>query len=390
MEIEGRLRSRIEAILTNDARNYAEIKRMAAPEEPLEADPFAEERNLYQRIINNYRNAVGEVNSLFEEHVAFLSGFYRIIESIKETDDFQKICAQIADCVMQDFGAEYCSLLFQGDEISGADALCLEGISERRKFIRVHSSPVLLGSEEFEAALGPVASESAGFLNIADVYREPRFNQVDFPSVVRSLVCLPITLRNTTVGLLVLGNSRARYFSENHIRVLRILAGTVAQLRFLTARRNNGLPALALPQRESAPLAEKDVFSMVLLDLEERDPYGRTAPVDKGTIDNFRRALQKSLQGRECVFFHDEDVLLVLLPGIPGEALPDRVGMVRASFQQWKAEQGEGMRNVRMNLGYSVSDGEDDLSRTLEIASLVRRPVMDEDPALNAAAAESP
>jgi hypothetical protein len=379
MEIEDRLRSRIEAILTNDAKNYAEMKRVAVPDEPLEIEPFAEERNLYQRIINNYRNAISEVNSLLEEHIDFLSGFYRITENIKETSNFRDICAQIVGCALQHFGAEYCSLLFPDKQNSEAGALCLEGVRENRKFVRVHSSPSLLGSEEFETILGQMTLESAGCLNLGDVYREPRFIKVDFPSVVRSLVCLPISLRDTSVGLLVLGNSRPRYFNENHIRVLKILASTVAHLRFLTSQENGNRSALDIPPAEPKAVGENDVYSIVILDFEVRDNYGRITPMDKDAVNSLRRKLLSVLQGKESVLFHDDDDLLVLLPGITNEALPRRIAVIRAAFQQWKEEQGEGMRGARMNLGYSVSEGEDDLSRTLEVASLLRRPVMDED-----------
>jgi len=224
MDIEHRIRNRIEAILTNDERNYAEIKRMATNDEPLEADSFAEERNLYRRIISSYRSAVSEVNKLLEENVNFLSGFYRIVESIKEKDDFQEICSQIIDCVLEDFGAEYCSLLFKEDDGS----LCLEGINEDRKFLRIHSDASLLGSEEFERQLTCMAGESSECLSIEDVYKESRFNTLDFPGVVRSVLCLPITLRQITVGFLILSHSLPRYFHNNHIRILKILGNIIA------------------------------------------------------------------------------------------------------------------------------------------------------------------
>ena len=74
MEIEERIRTRIEAILVNDARNFSEIKNMASDDEPLEAeDILADERNLYHRIINSYRSAVGEVNKLLEESIGSIS-----------------------------------------------------------------------------------------------------------------------------------------------------------------------------------------------------------------------------------------------------------------------------------------------------------------------------
>ncbi len=379
MEIEDRLRSRIEAILINDARNHAEIEQMAAPDEPLETDPFAEERNLYQRIINNYRNAVSQVNSLLEEHVAFLSGFYRMIENIKETDDFQAICSQIADCILQDFRAEYCSFRFVDGK--DPDVLSLEGVRENRKFVRFHSSPSILGSEDFEAKLGQMALESDGCVNIGDVYREPQFNNFDFPSVIRSLVCLPVILHNTPVGLLLLGHSRAQYFNENHIRVLKILASTVAHLRLLTSRQNGNSGSASLRRMESSnPAGESDVFSIVVLDFEERDAYGRSTPPARETVNSVRRRLVRAFRGTGTVLFHDDDELLVLFVGVSADLLFDRISMIRSAFREWKEEQGERVRSVRMNLGYSVSEGEDDLARTLEVASLVRRPVMEDDP----------
>ena len=229
MEIEDKIRTQIEAILVNDARNYSEIKKMAEDDEPLDASMPTDERNLYHRIINSYRNAVSEVNKLLEENIGSLSGFYRIVESIKEKEDFQEICSQIVDCILQDFGADYCSLLFP--EID--DTLCLEGIREDRKFLRVHSKTSLLGSREFERELTRMAEESGECLNIEDIYKEPRFNTVDFPGVVRSVLCLPMFLRNAPAGYLILSHSLPSYFHENHIRVLKILGSFIAHLRLL-------------------------------------------------------------------------------------------------------------------------------------------------------------
>ncbi len=378
MEIEERLRSRIETILLNDAKNHAEIKQMASPDEPLEADPFAEERNLYQRIINNYRNAVSQVNGLLEEHVGFLSGFYRLVENIKDVDSFRDMCAQIAECVLQDLRAEYCCLLFIEGREPKTDTLCVEGVRENRKFVRFHASPSLLGSEKFEEILSKMAVESSGCLNIGDVYREPEFNKVDFPSVIRSLVCLPITHRNKLAGLLALGHSRAHYFNENHMRVLKILAGLVAHLRFLTSGREEE-STVVLPQEPLDTSEDQDKFSVVMLDFEDKDAYGRTVPPEKETINSVRRKLLLALQGNGSVLFHDDSELLVLFFGISSHTLLGRIGLITQAFHQWKSDQGERTRNMRMNLGYSVSEGEDDLSRTLEAASLVRRPIMDDD-----------
>ncbi|HSW38709.1 MAG TPA: hypothetical protein VLL97_04385, partial [Acidobacteriota bacterium] len=159
MEIEERIRYRIEAILVNDARNISEIKKMAEDDDLPGADALADERNLYQRIITSYRSAVNEVNKLLEENIGSLSGFYHIVESIKEKEDFQEICCRIVDGVLAHFGAEYCSILFPFD----GERVCVEGVHEDSKWMRMHGGTSLMGSREFEAELTRMAAGNGDF-----------------------------------------------------------------------------------------------------------------------------------------------------------------------------------------------------------------------------------
>jgi hypothetical protein len=376
MAIEDRIRTRIEAILVNDARNFSEIKRMAEDGEPLEADILADERNLYHRIINSYRNAVGEVNKLLEESIGSLSGFYRIIESIKEKKDFQEICTQIINCILQDYGVDYCGLLFRDP----GDALCLEGIREDRKFLRVHSKTSLLGSKEFEQELTRMAEESTDCLNIDDVYKEPRFNDVDFPGVVRSILCLPIMLYNVPVGFLILSNSLPSFFQDNHIRVLKILGSLIAHLRL---QHQSGLPShpasppLSSIQSESD---KSDVYAVILMDFDTLDAYGRRVPLEREAIREIRRRIQRTLEPGQSVLFYGEKELLVFLPGVSSESLAARVRSLRDTFHHWQKAQLEKRSSVRINLGFSVCEGEEDLAKTLEVAALVMHPETDESP----------
>jgi hypothetical protein len=377
MEIEDRIRTRIEAILVNDARNFSEIKKMAADDEPLEAeDILSDERNLYHRIINSYRNAVSEVNKLLEESIGSLSGFYRIVESIKEKKDFQETCSQVVGCILQDFGADYCALLFP----EGPDTLCLEGMREDRKFLRIHSETSLLGSKEFERELTRMAAENPDCLKIEDVYKEPCFNAVDFPSVVRSVLCLPILLHDAAVGFLVLSHSLPSFFNDNHIRVLKILGSLIAHLRFL----HQGDPAVApLPPEASSKqeVSEKpDAYAVVLMEFDTLDMYGRRTPLEKKEICEIRVRIQGALEGKESVLFYEERELLIFMPGVSSEQLPARVRCLREVFRRWQADRFEDRRHVRTNLGFSVCEGEEDLSRTLEVASLVMHPETDEEP----------
>jgi hypothetical protein len=376
MEIEDRIRTRIEAILVNDARNFNEIKKMAVDDEPLEADDIlADERNLYHRIINSYRNAVSEVNKLLEESIGSLSGFYHIVESIKEKQDFQEICSQIVNCMLQDFGADYCGILFRG----GEETLCLEGICEDRKLLRIHSKESLLGSKEFELELTRMAVEGADCLNIEDVYREPRFNAVDFPGVVRSVLCLPILLHNAPVGFLVLSHSLPNFFKDNHVRVLKIIGSFVAHLKLL---HQNGrlLNPMALHRPSDQDSYEKpDAFAVALLEFDTLDAYGRRVHLDKKSVREIRRRIQSALDEKESILFYGDRELLVFMPGISTELLAARVRGLRESFEFWQRDRFEERRNVRINLGFSVCEGDEDLARTLEVASLVTHPDTEEE-----------
>ncbi len=376
MEIEERIRSQIEAILINDAKNFSEIKKMASADEPLEADALADERNLYHRIINSYRNAVSEVNKLLEQNIGSLSGFYRIVESIKEKADFQEICSQIVDCTLQDFNGDYCSLLFPDSD----GTLCLEGIREDRKFIRIHSSTSLLGSKKFEQELSLMAAEAGSeCLNIPDIYKEERFMSVDFPAVVRSVLCLPILLSNTPVGFLVLSHSLPSYFHENHIRVLKILGSLVAHLRFLHKGGSLLIPAAAPSVMPADAQHPPEVYSVALLEFSTEDVYGRKQLLPREAVREIRLRLQSVLEGKESVLFNGERELLVFMPGVSSEILPARVRVLREAFHQWQADRIEERNKIGVNLGFSTCEGEEDLSRTLEIASIVMHPESDDE-----------
>ena len=376
MEIEERIRTRIEAILVNDARNFSEIKNMASDDEPLEAeDILADERNLYHRIINSYRSAVGEVNKLLEESIGSISGFYRIVESIKEKEDFQEICSQIVNCVLHDFGADYCSLLFPED----SETLYLEGIREDRQFLRIHTQASFIGSKQFEKELTRMAVENEDCLKIGDVYKEERFNAVDFPGVVRSVLCLPILLHNAPVGFFVLSHSLPSYFHDNHVRVLKILGSFVAHLRLLHF--NGRISPFVQPRPFPSEEADEtpDVCAVVLMEFDTLDKYGRRVSLEREAVRMIRKRIKGVLNTTESILFYGEGELMVLMPGVSLDRLPERVRVLRDAFHSWRADKLKDRRDARINLGFSVCEAEEDLSRTLEVAALVMHREADEE-----------
>jgi hypothetical protein len=380
MDIENRIRSRIEAILVNDARNQAELTGVSLDEEPLdgespESDPLGDERNLYQRIINSYRNAISEVNSLLEENVGFLSGVYRIVESIKGKRDFEEICSHVVNCVLDDFGAEYCSIVLFDGPTGEAGQLCLEGIREDRRLLRIHTEHNLLGNSRLEEVIAGIVAEAPDCLNIRDVYREPRFDSVDLPAVVRSLICLPIARNGMSDGVLLLSHSIPCYFNDNHLRVLKILASIIAHLMLLTKGNEPKLGDEVKPKT-----ADQDVFSVVLLSFGRKDSFGRTLAIDRESMRQIRQSLYRALQGNESVLLHRESELLVVLPGTSADLLPSKVCRLRQAFREWKGGPDESCRCATIHLGFSTCEPGDDLSRTLEIASAVMHPDPDEEP----------
>jgi uncharacterized protein YigA (DUF484 family) len=378
MEIEERIRSRIEAILVNDARSHAEIRTMVSSDEPIEHDPFAEERNLYQRILSSYRSAISEINNLLEENVGFLSGLYRIIETIKDKDDFQEICSQIVVCVLQDFGAEYCSLIFQPRSEADFGPLYLEGIREQHKFLFSHTHTALLGSVEFAQLVMQLARETSDCANIGDVYREARFNAIDFPSVVRALVCLPIGVRQNPVGVLVLSHSLPRFFNQNHTRVLKILASMVAHVCLLSVGNKTGHRDGASLQQAACTAENEKTLSVVLLNLEH-EGYSRQPLKDRALFDSIRSWLSRTLGGKDSMLHYEGNGLLMLLPGVNEEQIPLRAARVRAAYDEWKAGQGDVGRDVHLSLGYSTCESGEDLTHALEVASMLMRANLDDE-----------
>lgn len=338
-------------------------------DEPLPEDPFEEERNLYQRIISNYRSAVNDVNALLEENIAFLSLFSRIVDSIKGKGDFQEICSVVADALLQDLGVEYCGVLLSGDGES--DPLYLEGIREDQKFLCLHSERHLLGSREFEEAVSSLIREGSECVYVPDVTREARFRNIDFPSVVRSLVCLPIVLGGRPAGALLAGHSLPRFFNDNHLRLLKILAGIVSHSRYLTDTRASRAKDDA---RAAARGPQADVLALVLMNFDPACGEHAGMPLGRETLMELRSRLSHCLEPHEVVVLYDERQLLMLSPGTPAECVPPRVARLQEAFRAWQSERPERQRSLRMSIGYAACEATGDIARMLEIASVMIHP----------------
>jgi hypothetical protein len=123
-----------------------------------------------------------------------------------------------------------------------------------------------------------------------------------------------------------------------------------------------------------------DAYAVVLMGFDTLDVYGRSTPMQKKAVREIRLQIRGALRENESVLFYGEGELLIFMPGVSSESLPARVRSLREAFHSWQADRFEDRRAVRLNLGFSVCEGEEDLSRTLEVASLVMHPETDDEP----------
>ncbi len=160
--------------------------------------------------------------------------------------------------------------------------------------------------------------------------------------------------------------------------MIRILGSFIAHLRFL--HYNGNIPDLSKFKAgsfEEAPEVS-DANAVVLLNFDMLDSSGRRIPLGREPVCEIRSRIRSILEGKESILFYMDRELMVFLPGVSSEQLPERVRCIREAFSSWR-ELREDRKSVRLNLGFSVCEEDEDLSRMLEIASVVMHPESDEE-----------
>jgi GGDEF domain-containing protein len=80
-----------------------------------------------------------------------------------------------------------------------------------------------------------------------------------------------------------------------------------------------------------------------------------------------RSVLSESLKSGETILPHGLQEVLVVLPGVARDALPQRVIRLREAFCRWRESREES--RIRLSLGYASCEGGKDLTQTLEVAA---------------------
>jgi len=76
-------------------------------------------------------------------------------------------------------------------------------------------------------------------------------------------------------------------------------------------------------------------FSVVLIDLDFQNAFGRTIALQKEVILRFRNRLQAVLREQAMILLYNDSDLLVLLPETLPEHLPARLRTLREVFSAW-------------------------------------------------------
>ena len=130
---------------------------------------------------------------------------------------------------------------------------------------------------------------------------------MDFPGVVRSVLCLPILLHNAPVGFLILSHSLPKLLPRQPHPCLE---NTGQPDRALEAP-SPGRQAFCLLQSRRRKLNQEipekpDAYSVVLMEFDTQDAYGRHVPLQQGSRTRNTLLLQSVLEGKESVLFYGE------------------------------------------------------------------------------------
>jgi len=153
--------------------------------------------------------------------------FEKIQGAMNYVPDFGETCKAILDAVMEEMGAENCSLMLK-DPISGYLAICAARGKNDKKSIYY---PDLSGNgKRFKSGVGiagAVLKEGQAVM-LNDVDDEPRFVHTDgFKNEVKSLICYPVKEKDQVVGVFNLSHSKKGAFNRGHKVALSYISNQV-------------------------------------------------------------------------------------------------------------------------------------------------------------------
>ncbi len=184
----------------------------------------------YERVLkerNLYARTLADANRLYEQKLRELSALQRVSRILRNIQSVKQVCVGIVDTMVEEVGAENCSLMLL-DRMRGRLTIrAARGRAEESaRYFDAESAPVSfpLG----EGIAGRVAETGEPML-IPDVGTDERFKPFEAPEPsVRSLLCLPLVESEQVWGVLNLSHPDINAFTEDNERILSIVAAQAA------------------------------------------------------------------------------------------------------------------------------------------------------------------
>lgn len=206
---------------------------MSSSEDRLNNDPHVDVESISVRLEqalgerDRYARTLADANRLYDEKLRELSALQRVSNILRSIQSVRQVCAGIVDTMVEEVGAENCSLMLL-DHVRGRLTIrAARGRADARaRYFDAEAAPVSfpLG----EGVAGWVAQHGEPVL-IPDVGADERFKPLEAlePSV-RSLLCLPLVESDQVWGVLNLSHPDINAFTEDNERILSIVAGQAA------------------------------------------------------------------------------------------------------------------------------------------------------------------
>ncbi len=203
------------------------------------------ERNLYYKELS-------EANRRFEDKVRELSVVQKIVDALKYTKDIRRVFEVIVNTIIEETSAENCSLMLlnrQTGELSvkiaksqtdSASSYYFNARGSGRTFrlgegiagwVALHGEP--LSSPDISSGavvrLYQELDEQGRTVPVPDLLDTPQFvSTSQAESSIGSLLCLPLIVDRSVVGVVNLSHPRVKAFSTEDARIMSIVTDQVA------------------------------------------------------------------------------------------------------------------------------------------------------------------
>lgn len=241
-----------------------------------------------------------------------------------------------------------------------------------------------------EGIAGTVALTGEPML-VPDVHKDPRFsNRIDNLTgfVTRSLICLPLKLRGSIIGVLELVNPKdASLFRLDSMPVFSILADYVA-IAINNARNYEKIETLSitddvtglyntrflhqyLDQLLAPSCAEAREVSLVFLDLDDFkrvvDTHGHL--VGSKVLKEVAEVMAVNLDDEDRMFRYGGDEYVITLPGQDKKAALNKVKTIRKSLAESTFLKDEGL-HIKVTASFGIASYPHDATNQRELLQI--------------------